>query len=84
MRIFVKVRAGSKKNEVIPPEKKLWSEGGRAGEFYVVSVKEPPLQGRANVAVSRLLAEYFEVPNTLVSLVSGASSKIKVFEVGGK
>lgn len=84
MRIFVKVRAGSKKNEVIPPEKNLWSEGGRAGEFYVVSVKEPPVEGRANMAVCRLLAEYFDVPNTLVCLVSGASSKIKVFEIMGK
>lgn len=81
MRIFVKVKAGSKKNEVIPPEKKLWVEGGRAGEFYTVYTKEPPKQGRANASVCELLAGYFEVPKSNVSLISGSTSKAKVFEV---
>lgn len=83
MRIFVKVKAGSKKNEVIPPEKKLWVEGGRAGEFYIVYTKEPPKQGRANIAVGELLAMYFQVSKSSITLVSGATSKLKVFEVLG-
>lgn len=83
MRIFVKAKAGNKRNEVIAPEKKLWSEGGRAGDFYTVYTKELPKQGRANTAICELLAQYFEVPKSSVTLVSGSTSKIKVFEVSG-
>ncbi len=82
MRIFVKAKAGSRKDEVIPPERKLWAEGGRAGEFYIVSVKEPPEDGRANKAIARLLSEHFDLPISSVELVYGASAKIKVFEIG--
>ena len=48
---------------------------------FKVSVKEPPIQGRANRAVARVLAEYFKVPVTRVNLVSGFASRQKVFEV---
>jgi len=45
------------------------------------SVKEPPRQGRANAAIARALAEYFGVPLSSVRIISGFSSKQKIFEV---
>lgn len=48
---------------------------------FVVAVKEPPIQGRANYAIARALAEYFHVFPSSVRLVSGFSSKRKTFEV---
>lgn len=48
---------------------------------FKVSVKEPPVQGRANRAIARALAEYFKVPIARVNLVSGFASRQKVFEV---
>jgi uncharacterized protein len=48
---------------------------------FVVSVKEPPVQGRANTAINRVLANYFKVPIYQVKLVSGFSSRQKVFEI---
>ncbi len=47
----------------------------------VVSVKEPPVQGRANAAIQKALAEYFKVAPSRVRLVAGYSSKQKVFEI---
>lgn len=87
MKIFVKAKAGSKYNKVEPPALKLWKEGGREGDrvedYYVVSVKEEPIQGRANDAIIKLLAEHFKVSKSSVRLVLGASSKMKVFDIKG-
>lgn len=48
---------------------------------FAVRVKEPPAEGKANVAVVEALAEHFGVGQSRVRLVSGASSKQKVFEI---
>lgn len=46
---------------------------------FVVSVKDPPVQGRANRAVIKLLSEYFHTPN--VRIISGHTSRNKVVEI---
>ena len=65
MLIKVKVHPRSKKEEV------------KRGEVWEVWVREPPLEGRANEAVIKLLKRYFK----RVRLVKGHKNKIKVFEV---
>lgn len=47
---------------------------------FIISVKEPPIQGRANRAISKVLAQFFDLPPSQVQLVSGYSSKLKVFK----
>jgi uncharacterized protein YggU (UPF0235/DUF167 family) len=44
-------------------------------------VKEPPVGGKANDAVIKALAEYFEVSKSQVVLAKGGSSKNKIFEI---
>jgi uncharacterized protein (TIGR00251 family) len=51
------------------------------GDSYVVRVKEPPVEGRANRAVLRLLASHLGVPESRLRIVSGFSSRNKVIEV---
>ena len=80
MRVFVKVKPNSKENKVIPPKERLF-DTAETKDFYTVSVKEPPKEGRANDAVVRELASFFECSRSQVRLVSGATSKTKVFEV---
>ena len=48
---------------------------------YRVSVLEPPIDGKANRAVTGALAEYFGVAKINIALVSGASSRGKVFDI---
>jgi uncharacterized protein (TIGR00251 family) len=79
MKIFVKAKAGAKENKVVPPTAQLFDTG--QSEFYTISVKEPPRQGKANEAIRKLLAEYFKVSPSQVRLVSGQTSKQKVFEI---
>ncbi|MES2213286.1 MAG: DUF167 domain-containing protein [Patescibacteria group bacterium] len=59
------------------------SETGKKTEMitYKVSVKEAPVQGKANDAIVRALATYFKVAPSCVTLISGQTSKQKVFEI---
>lgn len=71
MRIYVKARPGSREEKIEQID----------DTHFVVSVKEPPKEGRANEAVVRTLAEYFKVAPSSIRLVSGFSSKNKIFEI---
>jgi hypothetical protein len=75
----VKAKTGAKEEKVVAPPLRLLGEV--AEDFYTVWTKERPVNGRANEAIARLLAEYFKLPRTSVRLVSGAISKRKVFEI---
>ena len=48
---------------------------------FKVLVKEPPEAGKANMAVMKALKEHFNVNWSDIRLVSGASSRKKVFEI---
>ncbi len=82
MKIFVKAKPGAKETKVVTPTPKLWAEeGSDKKEWFVVSVKEPAQQGRANIAIIKALAEHFKVSASQVHLISGRISKQKVFDI---
>ncbi len=54
-----------------------WDEAGRLR----VRVSAPPADGAANAGVAKLLAKALGLPGRDVVLVSGATSREKVFEV---
>ncbi len=70
MKIQVKVKPSSKTEEV-----------SREGDSFIVKVKEPPKEGKANQAVIKLLAEHFGVPQSRIRILSGFRSRNKVVEV---
>ena len=71
MKIFVKAKANSKKEQVEKID----------AMHFVVQVKEPPIQGKANRAIKDALAEYFNNAPSRIRIVSGSSSKQKTFEI---
>ena len=48
---------------------------------YVVSVKEPPIKGKANEAIRNALAIYFKTASSKIKIVSGFSSRNKIIEI---
>ena len=60
MKIQVKVKPNSKTEEV-----------SQEGDSFIVKVKEPAKEGRANRAVTKLLAKHFGVPRSQVKILSG-------------
>lgn len=80
MKIFVKAKARAKEEKVIPPKVKLWKDSTEK-EWFTVWVKEPPIQGRANIAIIKTLAKHFKISPSQVILLSGHTSKQKVFDI---
>ncbi len=70
MKIRVKVIPNSKVEGVV-----------REGDGFLVRVKEPAREGKANRAVIKLLAEHFGVSQRRVVIASGFGSRNKVIEV---
>ena len=49
------------------------------GETLVLRVRERAIEGAANAACVRALAEYYDVAPSSITLVRGAKSRRKVF-----
>lgn len=73
MKIIVKVKTNAKIEKV--------ERVDRPTVFYKVSVKATPIDGKANEAVIKALAEYFDVAKSFIQLISGQTSKQKVFMI---
>lgn len=78
MRISVHAKLKAKEEKV---EKVILQKLTGEEIQYQVSVKELPVDGRANEAVIRVLAEYFKVPRSQVRIVAGATSREKIVEI---
>ena len=70
MKIHVKVKPNSRTEEL-----------SQEGDSFIIKVKEPPKEGKANQAVIKLLAEHFGVPHSQVRILSGFRSRNKIIEV---
>lgn len=68
---------------VSPGAKQTEIEGPYGENAIKVRVSSPPVKGRANAAVERVLANLLEVPLSAVSVVRGASSRDKTVLVRG-
>lgn len=73
MRIYLKVISRSSQNIV----EKI-SEGE-----YRVKLTAPPVDGKANEALIKLLAEYFNVSKSAILIVGGKSMRRKMVDVFG-
>lgn len=73
VRIHVWVQPGAKRTEVV----------GMHGDAVKLRVAAPPEKGRANEAAAAALADLLGVRPADVSLVSGTTSRAKIFEVRG-
>ena len=72
-RIAIRVQARARRDEIASVR----------GGVLVVRVTAPALEGRANKAVCRLLAERLGVAPTCVTIVRGERSRDKLLEVRG-
>lgn len=56
---------------------------GLHGDALKIRIAAPPVDGAANEALVRFLAERLEVPRSAVSLEAGAAGRSKVVAVAG-
>jgi len=72
VKISIKVIPNAKTEEVI-----------NDGDRFLVRVKEPAKEGKANRAVVNLLAEHFKVAKSSIVIVSGLKNRNKVVNILG-
>lgn len=61
-----------------------WREDPETGErVRIARVTAPPVDGRANAALLRLLAKEYGVPKSKIRIVQGEASRDKVIELPG-
>ena len=70
MKVIIKVKPNSHQEKIEKTEK-----------GYLVYIKEPPVENKANQAVIKVLANYFKIPKSQISILSGLKSKQKVIEI---
>jgi uncharacterized protein len=56
--------------------------GAKSLPQYKVKVDAKAVDGKANIRLIEILAEHFDVPFGAIRIISGATSKEKVIEVG--
>ncbi|MFN4343245.1 MAG: DUF167 domain-containing protein [Azonexus sp.] len=67
------IQPGAKKNEF----------AGRHGDALKIRLAAPPVDGKANEALIRFIADTLGLPKSAVCLKSGQTSRRKVLEVSG-
>jgi hypothetical protein len=72
-RITLKIRAGAKRTAFC----------GKLGDAWKLQVAAPPVDGKANEALRRFLAELTARPVSAVRIVTGQTSPRKVVEIEG-
>ena len=48
---------------------------------WLARIKSPPLDGKANKELVSLIAKYFQLPKVQITIISGASGRIKLVRV---
>ena len=72
MKISVKVTPHAKTEEVVLQD-----------GMYLVKVKAAAKEGKANDAVIKLVAAYFKVPKSTVTIKTGHTGRNKIVEIEG-
>ncbi len=71
MKISIKAKPGAKREEIVKIDE----------THYAVSVKERPMEDKANRAIIKALAKYFKVGVSRVKILSGKTSKQKIADI---
>jgi uncharacterized protein (TIGR00251 family) len=74
--LAVRAQPGAKKTAIVG----VYGEGAAAQ--FKIAVQAPPVEGRANESLIDFLAEFFSLPRKNIALISGESSRSKVFRLG--
>lgn len=75
--------AGIVFNIRVHPRAKKNAVSGEIGDALKISLTAPPVEGRANEACIRYLAELLQVPRSSVTIAAGETSRNKVVRVAG-
>ncbi len=71
MKIIIKAKPSSREDKIEKIDE----------SNYTISIKAPPVNGKANAAIIKLLAHYFNVSPSLIEIISGHMTRTKIVEI---
>lgn len=71
MKIIIKAKPGAREDKIEKVDE----------ANYTVYVQAPPIDGKANAAIIKLLAAHFDVSQSLIEIISGHMARVKVVEI---
>ncbi|MEP7127450.1 MAG: DUF167 domain-containing protein [Chitinophagales bacterium] len=71
MKLFIKIKPNSKTNQLLKDAEGNW----------VLKVKAPPVDGKANDEVIRVLAKILKLPKSAITILSGHTNSNKRLEI---
>ncbi|MBF0489952.1 MAG: DUF167 domain-containing protein [Candidatus Omnitrophica bacterium] len=72
MKLSIKVTPGAKKNLL-----------KQEGDLIKVYLTAPPVEGKANDALIKFLAEYYGVRSSMIDILKGLKSRQKIVNIEG-
>ncbi|SHJ46345.1 hypothetical protein SAMN02745181_2130 [Rubritalea squalenifaciens DSM 18772] len=72
----VKATPNASKNKIIG-----WEHDHLAGDVLRVRIQSPPVDGKANKALTTYLAKALGISKSSITLTKGQTSRIKTFEI---
>jgi len=66
---------------IVKPKKSVASVEVVTPSHFIVQVKEPPVDGRANAGVISTIARHFNISPNEINIISGYSSRMKTIEI---
>jgi len=71
--IRVRVITGASRNQYV----------GKDGDWIKFKLSSPPVKGKANKALIRMLSEMLELPRRDLKIIGGEKSNIKIIRISG-
>ena len=83
MKIIVLAKASAKEEKIerLTQPTLNFPDSKTETDIYKVWVKAQPVGGKSNEAIVKVLADYFKVTQSQVKLISGRSTKRKIFDI---
>jgi uncharacterized protein (TIGR00251 family) len=83
MAVITETVAGVRVSVVVQPRASRTELIGVHGEALRIRLAAPPVDGAANDALIRFLAEILEVPRTAITIASGRQGRRKTVDIQG-
>jgi uncharacterized protein len=71
MKLFIKIKPNSKQSKIEQLDNKN----------YIIWIKEPPIENKANLELIKALSKHLKIPKSNIKIVKGIKSKNKVIEI---
>ena len=71
MKIIIKAKPGAREDKIEKVD----------DSNYIIHIKAQARDGKANAAIVKVLADYFDISQSLVEIISGYMARIKVVQI---